>query len=167
MLPVRPRKHGPGVKNRRGEAPKGAPVRVSFGTLGRRPSRWRDTPDRKAGHEVRRSAPAPVGASPPRDFSGGGMDEGSAAPQRPRPMTRACVCVCVIPAESKALHAHLRRAMASAGIQHHTARDHAHRGYGFRHAFAWRTWLDSLGRVHLAGMTCQAYARRCLSPISP
>jgi len=29
------------------------------------PSRWRDRPDRKAGHGVRRSAPAPVGASPP------------------------------------------------------------------------------------------------------
>jgi hypothetical protein len=30
------------------------------------PGRFRDRPDRKAGHGVRRSAPAPDGASPPR-----------------------------------------------------------------------------------------------------
>ena len=74
--PVRPRKNGPGAKNRRGEATRGAPACV----MGRRPGRFRDRPDRKAGHGVRTSAA--------RRFTPSGIPRGRVAGSR-RPKTAA------------------------------------------------------------------------------
>jgi hypothetical protein len=73
----RPRKIRSRSPKSRGEAPIGAPVRV----MDRRPSRRRDRPGRKTGPQVRRSAPAPFGASPPRAFRAG-ISDGDRAPQK-------------------------------------------------------------------------------------
>ena len=49
------------------------------------PGRFRDRPDREAGHGVRRSAPAPDGASPPRTFRRGDGKTGDRAPETTAP----------------------------------------------------------------------------------
>ena len=70
-------------RKRRGEAPKGAPARV----MGRRSRKGPARP--QGGPKVRRSAPAPLGASPPPAFAGG-TDCGAGAPLKiPRAMTHA------------------------------------------------------------------------------
>ena len=56
----------------------------SAGDLGR----TRDRPDREAGHRVRRSAPAPVGALPPRFSEGHGKEGVPGASQKIRPAER-------------------------------------------------------------------------------
>src|SRR5712671_6029073 len=77
--PVRFQKAVPRTKEkRRGEAPIGAPVRV----MGRLfPSAEGTGFAVRLSHRVRRSAPAPIGASPPSD--GGTSPDGGRAPAPP------------------------------------------------------------------------------------
>ena len=75
-----------GTKSRRGEAPKGAPARV----MDRRSPTLRGPARPQGGPRVRRSAPAPLGASPPSACAGRDGKAGDRAPKNP-PDDFACV----------------------------------------------------------------------------
>ena len=71
----------------RGEAPKGAPARV----MGRRSLPLEGPARPQGGPRVRRSAPAPVGASPPRLSGGDGKDGARAPVNSPAAMEHVCM----------------------------------------------------------------------------